>query len=353
MSSTVIEKVEPVDDPLEIVIRERSTSVRQIKRDLLVVAAPWLLTISYGVLRILIPTLSSSYLNLVLLVGSSLISIGYFFLLFFRLGRIEHLSIDPKSLVFSSKLNTRTIEVATVSEINIEAPTTISDADSLLLKINLTSGKRELVYLDAGELIRSRQIDSLFDKLQSLGVPVNNRYRALHLLRLRSCAGHAVEQSSMTDALGEERLRIKVYEGTDRADRFSLTPNQSISIGALAFVLVVISPIFHWHSSAIYLPVLCLYLCFQFLLKPLWLVVGTKGVGMWTDGKFAYGLPFKDLQSVRFTDSRINREEGLMKASIRLRNGEELRFELKPNKPEDRETLRQIAQEFKELKHGD
>jgi hypothetical protein len=42
-----------------------------------------------------------------------------------------------------------------------------------------------------------------------------------------------------------------------------------------------------------------------------------------------------------------------MKASIRLLNGEELRFELKPSKPEDRETLRQIAQEFKELKHGD
>jgi hypothetical protein len=90
-----------------------------------------------------------------------------------------------------------------------------------------------------------------------------------------------------------------------------------------------------------------------FFEKPLQLVIGSHGVGILSKGELVYGLPFEGLQSMSFLPSRISPEKGLVKGAQIFLSGDKFEYDLKTLCPEDKATLAQITQEFKELKHGD
>jgi hypothetical protein len=78
MSSTVIENTQPTDDRLEIVVRERSTLVRQLTLAGIGVRLPWAITLAYRIQRLNSPNSFSASLNIFFLGLSALASMAFF-----------------------------------------------------------------------------------------------------------------------------------------------------------------------------------------------------------------------------------------------------------------------------------
>lgn len=353
MDSTVTENMETTDDRLEIVLRDPSKLLHDIKPGLILLAIPWTITIGYRILQVVAPTVYKHSIGFIFLCLSSLASLFLMLVIALYLKRIQRLRINDSEIVIAKGESAKRINTADISEIIVETPKTYFATDSLVLKLVLTSGKSERIPLNARDLLKARQLEPLLTSLESLGKPINPTRRLSHLLRVRFGSNDLSEQTTLADLVGTERVKTTIFEGSEEFERLTITPNQGLVIGAVFSLLLFVGPALQWHTIAIFLPIAFFPLVFVALQKPLYFVVGNKGIGVWTDGRYAYVLPFNQLQTLRFTESVINREEGMMKASIRFLDGEELRFELKVRTPEDRETLRQIAQEFKELKHGD
>lgn len=261
--------------------------------------------------------------------------------------------ITPSAIEFTKNRETKTLLIEEISEISLTIQSGLRKNASLVIQITLAQGAAETLILSASELIASGQLSLLLDGLRSLKKPLIDAQKALYAIQSCFELPGPLEQFEFQNQLGDERVRIKIYEGNERTKRFRLTRGQFLIWIAVLGLCAALAFIYEQASSALFPIAIALPAFFLLLQKPLWLVVGTERIGVWSNGTFAYGMPLKALRSIRFEESSVLRDDNRPKVIFQFLNGEELRFELKPRTPEDRETLRQFAKEFKELKHGD
>lgn len=353
MSSTVVENVEPVDDRLEIVLRDPFLNSRQIKLGFVGVALLWLAPLTYSIQG----TLNEAHYNssgfVLLLTFSGLGSLGFLIFLLTQIKRVHRLVITPSAIEIRRHSETKTLRTDDISEISVATLRGLQKRASLVVSITLGRSNSETFSLSASELITSGQLSVLLDGLRSLKKPLIDVQKALYALRIGLDLPNNFELFDLQEQLGDERIRIKIFEGNERTDRFILTRGHILIWVAVLGLCSALVFIYQKGSSSLFPIAITLPILFQIFQKPLWLVVGRDGIGVWSNGTFAYGMPLKALRSIRFEESSVLRDDNRPKVIFQFLNGEELRFELKPRTPEDRETLRQIAQEFKELKHGD
>lgn len=354
MSSTVIEKTQPTDDRLEIVVR-KATPLPLLRRvSLVAMGSVWLPTLAYSLYGIYFPEQRSQTVFLALLFFSGFVPLLYFFIELHYLGTLLRVIVGPQQLVILRDGLRLDLSPDDIKAIEVDAIKTDLLGRTLELTINLVTGVVHTVKLNPVTLLRNNQLGALFSCLEALGKPVRHSQETLQMLRLRLPEFEPLDPLLARDAIGEERVRLTITKQPDHARRvmsfshpFPLLAIFNVALFTLLWFLIP------FKIATLVLFSLALYASALYCQKAVQMIVGTKGLGIAMEGRYALAFAFKDLQTVRFTDSKLRQDIQIVKASIRLLNGEELRFELSPSKPEDRETLRQIAQEFKELKHGD
>ncbi len=173
------------------------------------------------------------------------------------------------------------------------------------------------------------------------------------IIQLRFPETRPVDSRGPNAQIGHERLTL-LFKPEPRLDqaRFHPTKAQVAIWITLCLALFVLTGHFKGAPLWIYPIAISFRSVVLFLDKPLQLIVGSKGLGIRSKGELVYRVSFEQLQSMSFIPSRISPEKGLVKGSIVFLSGDKLEVDLKMLRPEDKATLTQVVQEFKELKHG-
>ncbi len=263
-------------------------------------------------------------------------------------------AFEENSIVLSSIEQTVVIPNDNIKHVHILNADSFHKSNDLAISVQTKAGESHEFRLHLTRRAEDRLPYSLLEKLKGDPYFTEGIEFLYPLLFLRYPETRPFSQDALNKSIGLVKIEAKIernYE-FDQA-RLRLTKAQGLQIllvlGGLA-ILYVTNTI---PKLVVMLPMAALHSVLPFMQKPLNLILGHDGIGIGRSEQVAHVISYQQLQSLRFTPSRIDADRGLIKASLIFLNGDELNYNLIVKKQEDKDALQRIAREFKELKHGD
>lgn len=262
-------------------------------------------------------------------------------------------AFEENRIILSSREQTVEIPNNNIKHVHILNADTIHTSNDVAICILTKTGESHEFRLDLLRGIEDGLPYALLEKLKTAPY-FTARIESLYpLLFLRYPEIQPLPQSALKERIGLIKLRTKIernYE-FDKV-RLRLSNRQGILILFVFGALLMLAVTNVIPMVALMLPVAVFQAALPFAQKPLELILGAEGLAIGTNEQIAHAVSFSQLQSLRFTPSRIDADKGLIKTSITFLNGDELTYNIIVKKQEDKDALWQITQEFKELKHG-